>query len=286
MNTISVDSTASTRRPGNPLVAIGNEVVKGLRHGWAERTQILIELPLFVFFMVLLGFTVGQGDEIVAGRMEWTMDAARASWLFLGLAVYIFVYLQIQKMFWRLLAEIQTGTIEQTYLSPLSSWVHTVAGRAISTIAEAAIVVSVMYAVTVLVVDLEFTWRLDVLIPMVFLLAGAVGFSLVIAGLTLVFKRIEMFNDLVLLFLMFLSGVVIASDQLPSFLEKINPFLFLTHSVQGVRVIMLEDRGLSMWGIGGFIPLLATTGAWLAVGLAIFRLCENAAKRRGSLGRY
>lgn len=287
MSTITAGSAPDTRkRPGSPLIAIGNEIVKGLRHGWGERTQILIELPLFVTFMVLLGFTVGRGDELVAGRMEWTMDTAAASWMFLGIAVYILVYLQIQKMFWRLLAEIQTGTIEQTYLSPLPSWVHTIVGRAISTIVETAIVVTVVYVVTNLVVELDFAWRPDVLIPIVFLLAGSVGFSLIIAGLTLVFKRIEMFNDLVLLFVMFISGVIIRTDQLPTSLESISPFLFLTHPVESIRTIMLEDRGLSLWGTGGWAALIGTTVAWLAIGLAIFRFCERAAKRRGSLGRY
>jgi ABC-2 type transport system permease protein len=273
-------------RPGHPLVAIGNEVVKGLRHGWAERTQILIELPLFVSLMVMLGFTVGKGEDIVAGRMRWTMDSERASWMFLGLAVYILVQLQIQKMFWRMLAEIQTGTIEQTYLSPLPSWVHTIVGRAISAIIEAGLVVTVMYVVTSLVVDLRLTWRPDALLPMALLLAGAAGFALIIAGLTLILKRIEMFNDLVLLFIMFGSGVIITADRLPRFLHDVSPFLFLTHPLAGIRTIMLDDGAPGLWGQDGYVWQTAVTVGWVVVGAAVFRICEKAAKNRGSLGRY
>jgi len=36
-----------------------------------------------------------------------------------------------------MLTEIQTGTIEQTYLSSLPSWVHIIVGRAISAVVEA-----------------------------------------------------------------------------------------------------------------------------------------------------
>lgn len=277
---------AGRQRPGSTPVAIGNEIVKGLRHGWAERTQILIELPLFVSLMVLLGFTVGQAGAAAEGRMEWTMTSAKASWLFLGMAAYMFVHLQIQKMFWRMVAEIQTGTIEQTYLSPLPSWVHTIVGRAVSAVIEAGLVVAAMYVVTSLFVDLHLHWRPDFLVPLLFMLVGSVGFSLTIAGLTLVWKRIEMFNDLALLFVMFISGVVIATDRLPSFLQDVSPFMFLTHPIAGIRTIMLDDQSIGLWGGGGYVWLVATTAGWLLLGLTVFRICENAARHSGALGRY
>jgi ABC-2 type transport system permease protein len=279
-------SHPANQRPGRPLVAVGNEVAKGLRHGWAERTQILIELPLFVSLMVLLGFTVGQAEAAADGRMQWTMTSEKASWLFLGMATYMFVHLQIQKMFWRMVAEIQTGTIEQTYLSPLPSWVHTIVGRAVSAVIEAGIVVAAMYVVTGLFVDLDLTWRLDVLIPLAFMLTGSIGFSLTIAGLTLIWKRIEMFNDLALLFVMFVSGVVIATNQLPPLLQNVSPFMFLTHPTDGIRTIMLDNQSLALWGHGGYVWIAAVTAGWLAVGVAIFRVCEHFAKRSGALGRY
>jgi hypothetical protein len=92
--------------PRRTLTAIGNETVKGLRHGWSERLQIVIEMPLFVIFVLLLGFTVGQGTTIVtAGELDWTLDPRQAAWLFIGMATFTYTYLHVQKMFWRLLAE-------------------------------------------------------------------------------------------------------------------------------------------------------------------------------------
>jgi ABC-2 type transport system permease protein len=135
------------------LTAVGNETVKGLRRGWSERLQILIELPLFVTFVLLLGFTVGQGTTIATtGKLDWSLDPRQAGWLFIGMATFTYTYLHMQTMFWRLLAEIQAGTLEQTYLSPLSSWVHVVGGRVLAAIAETTVVVAVMYAVTSLAV--------------------------------------------------------------------------------------------------------------------------------------
>jgi ABC-2 type transport system permease protein len=119
------------------LTAVGNETVKGLRHGWGERVQILIELPLFIVFLLLLSITAGTAQAIATtGEVDWTLDAGHTTWLLLGFVGFMYAYLHTQKMFWRLLAEIQSGTLEQTYLSPLPSWVHVVAGRIVAAIAE------------------------------------------------------------------------------------------------------------------------------------------------------
>jgi hypothetical protein len=180
MTTTTTTATAQTTQPtwtaGRLLTAVGNEIVKGLRHGWSERLQILIELPLFVAFVLLLGFTVGKGTTIATtGRLDWSLDPRQAGWLLVGMATFTYTYLHVQKMFWRLLAEIQAGTLEQTYLSPLPSWVHVAGGRVLAAIAETTVVVAVMYAVTSLAVPLDLHWRADVLVPLALLVTGAAG---------------------------------------------------------------------------------------------------------------
>ncbi|MGH2603193.1 MAG: hypothetical protein ACRDJ9_27895 [Dehalococcoidia bacterium] len=181
--------TTTTWGVGRTLTAVGNETVKGLRHGWSGRLQILIEMPLFVIFVLLLGYTVGKGEAIAeTGQVDWSLDPQRMAWLFLGMATYMYTYLHLQKMFWRLLAEIQSGTLEQTYLSPLPSWVHVVGGRIVAAIAETAIVVGVLFAVTSLIVRLDLAWHVDALAALVLLIVGAAGFALAVAGITLVWK--------------------------------------------------------------------------------------------------
>jgi ABC-2 type transport system permease protein len=266
------------------LTAIGNETVKGLRHGWSERLQILIELPLFVTFVLLLGFTVGKGTTIATtGRLDWTLDPRQAGWLFIGTATFTYTYLHVQKMFWRLLAEIQAGTLEQTYLSPLPSWVHVVGGRVLAAIAETTVVVAVMYAVTSLVVRLGLHWRLDTLVPLALLVTGAAGLALVIAGITLVWKRIQMLNDLVLLSVLFFSGAVLPLTEMPGWAKTVSMPLFMTHAVAGLRTVMLEGQHLTLSGANGLAWMLATAAGWFLAGLIVFRICERIAQRRGGL---
>lgn len=280
-----MSTRASTTR--RMATAIGNETVKGLRHGWGERLQILIEMPLFVIFVLLLAYTVGQGAAIAeTGQIDSTIDPRHASWLFIGVAAFTYTYLHLQKMFWRLLAEIQSGTLEQTYLSPLPSWVHVVGGRVVAAVAETAIVVAVTFGVTSLVVRLDLQWRVDALVPLALLIVGAAGLALVVAGITLVWKRIQMLNDLVLLGVFFFSGAVLPPAEMPGWADAVGTPLFMTHAVAGLRTVMLDGDTLAWGGTGGLAWMLGTSVAWFASGLLMFRFCERIARRQGSLSHF
>lgn len=269
------------------LIAVGNETVKGLRHGWSERWQILIEMPLMGIFVLLLAYTIGQGESIVrTGRLDWTLDPSQAGSLFIGLAAWSYAYLHLQKMFWRLLAEIQSGTLEQTYLSPLPSWVHVVAGRILAAIAETGVVVALIFGVTSLAVDLPLRWRPDALVPLVLLVVGAAGLALIVAGVTLVWKRVQMLNDLVLFAVLFFSGAVLPRTELPAWAGAAGTPLFLTHVVEGLRRVLLRGTGLTVSGQGGLVWMAGTAVGCFAAGLLVFRACERVAQRRGSLSRF
>jgi hypothetical protein len=44
-------------------IALPNQIRKGLRFAWSERLQILIELPMFAVFIILLGPLIGQANK-------------------------------------------------------------------------------------------------------------------------------------------------------------------------------------------------------------------------------
>jgi len=280
-------ATHPTWTVARTFTAVGNEIVKGLRHGWGERLQIVIELPLFIAFLLLLSFTAGQAATIAAtGEVDWTLDARQTTWMLLGFAAFAYTYLHVVKMFWRLLAEIQSGTLEQTYLSPLPSWVHAVAGRIVAAIAETAVVVAALVVVTSLFSRLELHWRFQALLPLALIIVGAAGLAMVIAGLTLVYKRIPLINDLVLMLVLFFSGAMYPVAQMPGWAQAVAEPLFLTHAMAGLRTVMLDAATPPAAGFGGWTWMLATAAAWFAAGLLAFRLSERTAKRQGSLARY
>jgi ABC-2 type transport system permease protein len=269
------------------LTALANETAKGLRHAWAERVQIIIELPLFAAFILLLSFLLGRGERVAAtGRLEWSLDPRQTTWLFLGFVAFTFFYLQAVKLFWRLLAEIQSGTLEQVYLSPLPSWVIAAAGRTFAAVVETVVVVGVLFVGVTLLVDLQITWRADAVVPLLFLVAASVGYSLVIGGLTLIWKRIEMLQEGLLTIALVVSGAVVPLDRMPDWAAALGRLTPIADPIAGLRATLLDDRGIGLWGHGGLIRLAVTAVVWLLVGAASFRFAERVAKRQGSLSRY
>src|SRR5260370_30393519 len=103
----------------NTAIALGNEIRKGLRFAWSERLQILIELPMFAVFIILLGPLLGQGGNIASGRVDWSLNSQTPSAMIVWFVPFIFFYMHVVKMFCRMLGEIHADTLDQPHPSPL-----------------------------------------------------------------------------------------------------------------------------------------------------------------------
>ncbi|MGH3811354.1 MAG: ABC transporter permease [Pseudonocardiaceae bacterium] len=269
------------------LTALGNEVGKGLRIAWSERLQILIELPMFAVFILLLGPLLGQGRHIATGQVTWTLDSATTSIMVVWFVPFIFFYMQVVKMFWRLLGEIQAGTIEQIYLSPLPSWLVVAAGRVVAAFAETLLVAAGTYGIVAAFVPIRIDWDAAALLPAVMTMIAAVGVSLIIAGATLVWKRIQLVNDTVLMMVMLFSASAVPLIDVPDWWASASHAFPLTDGVGSLYTALFTDESItSPWGLGGLIPLLVTSLGYFAAGILAFSLSERLAKRRGTLGRY
>jgi ABC-2 type transport system permease protein len=86
-------------------------------------------MPFFVLMILLLGPVVAAvGAGVASGHVHWSLHSGTTQVIVIMFVPAMFFYFQAVKLFWRLLAEIQAGTIEQVYLSPLPSWLAA-AGR-------------------------------------------------------------------------------------------------------------------------------------------------------------
>ncbi len=267
--------------------AVGNEIEKGLLHAWGERLQIVIELPLFVIFFLLAGLVVGRGQEIASGHLDWRLDPERIAPLLVGMVAFTFLYLQSAKFFWRLLGEIQAGSLEQVYLSPLPAWLVATAGRVIATVLETGFVVAVIYLVAVAIVPFHLVWRAQALVPMVLILVGSVGYSLIEGGFTLAWKRVELLHELALDLMIFFSGALIPLSQLPAWMAEIGRFTPIGQGIVGLRAVVIGgSQSFPLGGDGGLLWMAGVSFAYLLVGILVFSLGESIARRQGSLGRY
>ncbi|MGH7758042.1 MAG: ABC transporter permease [Candidatus Dormibacteria bacterium] len=269
------------------FIALGNEVRKGLRFAWAERLQILIELPMFAVLVIVLGPVVGEGHQIVAGHLHWSLDSRRTSVLVMWFVPFIFLYMQVVKLFWRLLGEMQAGTLEQVYLSPLPSWVVAAGGRVAAALVETIFVAAATYGIVNLFVPLHVGWSAAALLPALIIVVTGVGISLIIGGATLVWKRIQLAIDGALMLVMLTSAAALPLIAVPDWWANASRFFPLTAGVAGLyRALFLPQDVTSPWGMGGMVSMLVTAAAYLAAGILAFRLGERTAWRRGTLSRY
>jgi ABC-2 type transport system permease protein len=268
------------------VIALGNEVRKGLLHAFSERLQILIELPMFAVFILLLGPTLGQGHAIAAGHLHWSLQSGRTSVLVVWFVPFIFFYMQVVKTFWRLLGEIQSGTIEQVHLSPLPSWLVVAAGRVLAALAETILVAAGTYGIVSIFVPLHVAWSLSALPGLAEVVVSATGVSLIVAGATLVWKRIQLVNDTVLMIVFLLSSAAIPLVAVPTWWADTSRAFPLTAAVASLYQVLIAHHAPGLWGMGGLAWLAVTAAGYLAAGIFAFSLGEHVAKRRGTLGRY
>ncbi|MGH3285595.1 MAG: ABC transporter permease [Streptosporangiaceae bacterium] len=267
-------------------VALGNEVRKGLLVAWSERVQILLELPMFAAFILLIGPVLGRGQH-GGVLVRWSLNSGTTSVLVFWFVPFMFFYMQNVKLFWRLLGEIQSGTLEQVYLSPLPSWLTVAAARAVAALAESVIVAAATYGIVSAFVPLHYHWTASALLPAALLVLAVTGFSLVTAGMTLVWKRIQLVNDTVLVVVMIFSAAALPLITVPAWFARLSRLFPVTAGVGGLYNSLLGHiSATALWGTGGLAWELATATAYLAAGIGAFRLFEHVARTRGSLARY
>jgi hypothetical protein len=130
-------------------------------------------------------------------------------------------------------------------------------------------------------------WTAAALGPAVAIVVAAVGLSLIVAGATLVCKRIQIVNDTVLMLVMIVSASALPLFRVPGWWSAASHAFPVTDGVGSLYNVMLAHRSVSSaWGIGGLVPLLGISAAYLLVAVGAFILGERVAKSRGSLGRY
>jgi ABC-2 type transport system permease protein len=257
--------------------AARNEVVKSLLQAWLGKRGNSIELPLLLIFYFAMNMFIGRG------RITHELLVAT----FVGYIPIVFVHQQVNRIFWGVLGDVQSGTLEQLYLSPLPASVLML-GRQLATIVEAAAFALILGVPIALVGQVRLPLNPQVLVPLVAILVGSAGMSLVLTGATLLFKRIELANNLFLAATLYGGGVFIPLDHFPRWMAVSGRVVVpVTQGVDAMRAILLHGQSLGTlhieWGLAW---LLIQPVLYLAGGIAVFTISQRVAMRRGTLGQY
>lgn len=250
---------------------------------WAVLRRRVIELKRYAFntfssvaTIYLVFLLMFLGARFVAGPGE--MFGETLEGLIVGFSVWTFAIIAYSEMSWAVMQEAQQGTLEQLYMTPAGfGWV------ALS-LAVSSFLASFAFVVPIVVLMMVTTGRylrLDMLslLPLLTLTLPAVyGIGLAMAGLALVFKRIQaMFQILQFVFVAFLF---VPAEPLWA---KALP---LTWGAQLIRRVVVGGERLTEIPGADIAWLAAGSVLWVTLGIAAFTVCERTARRRGLLGHY
>jgi ABC-2 type transport system permease protein len=258
------------------LMIIGNEIGKSFKHDWHYQFDRLAEAVMMCITFTGLTFVVG------GGRIEQQQLPAAL----LGYLVWLYAAKVIVTMSWNLRDESQTGTLEQIYMSPTAAeWL--LLSQAVSRLLTTTILMTPLLLGLVVVLGVRLPLRPAALLVLLLTILGLFGFGLLLAGVTLLFKQVESFADLVQYGLIFFNGAFIPIERFPAWLSQFAQLLPTTQGIRLLRQILLEGRSLAgLWADGDLLWLTLHSLAFFVAGWLVFKWCETAARQRGTLGQY
>ncbi len=258
-----------------------------MRYLWTFRAivvRFLIELKryplntlsslatLYIVFLILFTgarYAQGLGVNLFGEGLEG---------LVVGYLVWTFAIIAYSDLSWELMREAQQGTLEQLYMSPQgfrfvsASWI--VASFLVSLVWIAALLGLMM-----LTTGRVLRFPVGTVLPLLLLTVAPVyGIGFAMAGLALVYKRIQAFFQI--LQFVFVALVALPADA---------PWGKALPLALGTRLLgraMADGETLATLPPLDLLALAGTAAFYLLVGVAVFRVFEGIAKDRGLLAHY
>jgi len=259
--------------------------------GIVERNAYLIKRYVWwevAFFLWTVANTltivfIAKGVEASGG----TLDVNRQTTILLiGAVIWAYLGIIFEILTETVAWERWEGTIEYTFMAPLSRIVH-LGGMGVFAVAYGVLRAGLLFGAIALFFDLEMP-QANYLAALVVLAVASISF-IGIGMMTAVLPLISPEKGTQLGFiaqgmLLVVSGVYYSVDILPGFMQAIAVISPATYALEGIREAILE--GATVGELAGELWILTLIGAIsVPLGLAIFRRGETHAKRHGKLKR-
>lgn len=240
---------------------------------------------LWVMSMVIYGRAlVGSLYSVNLARLANTGDYV--SFTIVGMIVSSFAFSTLWGMGYALRGEQWSGTLESTFLAPCSRF-SILLGKAFSSMLTTLLWVSLQITLVSLVFGLNVR-VLNLPLALLFFLIAlpsfiGIGFSL--AGIVLDFKEHNAFVSFLSSLLILLLPISYPLSILPPVLRYFSYLLPPTYAIEGMRSLLVMDKGLGEL-TGLLIPLLLFDVFWILTGIMVFAREERKVLKKGTLGYY
>jgi ABC-2 type transport system permease protein len=255
------------------------------RNTYLVRRYVWWELAFFLWTVAntLTIVFIAEGVEAAGGRIDVEQTTAV---LLIGAVIWAYLGMIFEVLTETVAWERWEGTIEYTFMAPLSRPVH-LTGMGLFAIAYGLVQSVLLFAVVAFFFDLSLPGA-NFAAALVVLAVASVSF-VGIGMMTSVLPLISPEKGTQLGFvaqgvLLVVSGVYYPVSVLPEWMQWLATVSPATYALDGVRDAILEGDGLGALG-DELWPLLAIGVVSIPLGLAVFRLGERHAKRHGKLKR-
>lgn len=249
----------------------------------------IAEICSYIILFVGLSFTI-LNDSISTQESIFQLIVGIFIW-YVGInSIAIFTFI--------LQEEMHLGTLEQIYLTR-TSLTKMLMGRAVSTFIFDAVRGLVLSFTTIFIFSVfsptislsEFTqvkvgW-LALIIILLLTMIGIYGFAFILAGLSIVYKRISAITVILNYIFLFFTGITLNGNMLPTIFEYFSKLLPITWGIINIKgVINTDVTFFEIITSSNFTFLILNSIIYLILGFIIFKIMLSKAKRNGSLGHY
>jgi ABC-2 type transport system permease protein len=248
------------------------------RYAWWE-IAFFIWTAANTLTIVFIGKGIeASGGDIDLERVTTQLLIGAVIWSYLGIVFEIIV----ETVAW----ERWEGTIEYTFMAPLSRPVHLV-GMGIFAVGYGVVRASIVFATIAAFFGLNMPDAnfLAALIVLAVASVSFIGIGMMAAVLPLISPekgtQIGFVGQGILLVI---SGVYYPVEVLPEWMQKLSVISPATYALDGIRDAILDGAGITEMG-DELWPLAVIGAVSIPLGLWIFRLGEQHAKRHGKLKR-
>ena len=248
------------------------------RYGWWEVAFFVWTIANTLTVVFIADGVEASGGRLDVERQTTILLIGAVIWSYLGIVFEILT----ETVAW----ERWEGTIEYTFMAPLSRAVHLL-GMGSFAVLYGVLRTTLLFAVVALFFGLTFP-QADFGAALLLLAVASISFvgvGMVTAVLPLISpEKGAQLGFIAQGLLLVVSGVYYPVDVMPGWMQAIATISPATYALEGIRAALLDGAGVAaVWG--DLWPLLVLGVVAIPAGLAVFRAGERYAKRTGSLKR-
>ncbi|MEA2360164.1 MAG: type transport system permease protein [Solirubrobacteraceae bacterium] len=248
------------------------------RYGWWELAFFVWTVANTLTIVFIAKGVQANGGQLDVRRETASLLIGAVIWSYLGIVFEILT----ETVAW----ERWEGTIEYTFMAPLSRAVHLLGMGAFAVLYGVARTAA-LFGVVALFFGLSFSSAnfASALVLLAVASVSFVGVGMVTAVLPLISpEKGAQLGFIAQGLLLVVSGVYYPVEVMPGWMQAIATISPATYALRGIRASLLDGAGVgAVWG--DLWPLLLLGVIAIPAGLAVFRVGERYAKRHGKLKR-